>query len=133
PARSPGGADRLTLVYAESATLIKAFEKKGGTEFDAGKATGTGKLLSVYRRGGRGHGGFDFPVGLPPKDVGLEEKAVKAWGRAEGVAGGEASAAGRGRSPGPGGGAAPDADAPQGGVTLDLRLPAAKPLTALAE
>ena len=122
--------------------LIKAFEKKGGTEFDAGKATGTGKLLSVYRRGGRRHGVFDFRVELPLKAVELEKKPFKAEAGSKVtlaisvdacIDGGDASYALTVAFHLHGVAAVPDADNPQGRVTLDLRLTAAKTLKELPE
>jgi hypothetical protein len=56
--------------------LIKIFEK-GETKFDADKATGTGKLLRVYKRGGKQFGVFDFRAELPLKVLDLEKKPFK--------------------------------------------------------
>jgi len=122
--------------------LIKIFAKKGGTEFDADKASGTGKLLRVYKHGGKQFGVFDFHVELPLKAIEMEKKQYKTEAGSKVTfmitqdacidgsdAGYTMTIAFHIHSVA----AVPDADNPQGRVTLDLRHSGSKTLREVAD
>jgi hypothetical protein len=122
--------------------LIKIFAKKGGTEFDADRATGTGKLIRVYKQGGKQFGVFDFQVELPLKAIEMEKKQFKAEAGSKitfaisqdvCIDGSDASYTMTIALHIHGVAAVPDADNPQGRVTLDLRHTGSKSLKELAE
>lgn len=57
--------------------FVQMLEKTGGMTFDGDKATGTGKLLRVYKAEGRRYGVLDFRLELPLKSLKLEKDLAK--------------------------------------------------------
>ncbi len=74
----PGKAVKVGETWKVPVELfVKFLGQKGDVEFDGDKATGSGKLLRVYKQGGKQFGVFDFHLDMPIKKMKLGEQQPK--------------------------------------------------------